>query len=234
MIAFDAAGLLNENCHAMFTGIIKDVGRVTGITRRNGGLRLRVLYRSAEEFSALSIDESVSINGVCQTVVALGEDFFEVDSVEETLKKTTLGELHAGSPVNLERALRPLDRMGGHFVLGHVDCAASVREIRELGSSRELWISYPEAFRPYIVPAGSITIDGISLTVAQLDGQLLAVAIIPYTFAHTTLNFLKAGSRVNLEFDILGKYVARQMGLGSRSDGGAAKMDEAWLQEHGF
>ncbi|MEI8032301.1 MAG: riboflavin synthase [Chlorobiaceae bacterium] len=218
----------------MFTGIVKDVGRVTGITRRNGGLRLRVLYRSAEEFSGLSIDESVSINGACQTVVAAGDGWLEVDTVEETLKKTTLGDLQTGSPVNLERALRPLDRLGGHFVLGHVDCTGSVREQRELGSSRELWISYPESFLPYIVPAGSITIDGISLTVARLEGLRFAVAIIPYTFANTTLNALKSGDRVNLEFDILGKYVARQTALRSPSGGQSSSINEKWLEEHGF
>jgi riboflavin synthase len=218
----------------MFTGIIKDVGRVRGVTRQNGGLRLRVNFGNAAEFSNLSVDESVSINGACQTVVSVGEGWFEVDTVEETLSKTTLGELGNGSLVNLERALRPLDRLGGHFVLGHVDCAATVHEIRELGSSREVWISFPEAFSPYIVSAGSITIDGISLTVAKLDSQLFAAAVIPFTFAHTTINALKAGSRVNLEFDILGKYVARQIGLRSNSERAVSKIDEGWLSEQGF
>ncbi len=218
----------------MFTGIIKDVGRVRGITRRQGGLRLRVQYSNTEEFSNLSVDESVSINGACQTVVALGEGWFEVDTVEETLSKTTLGTLHNGALVNLERAVRPLDRLGGHFVLGHVDCAATVREVRELGFSRELWIAFPDDFSSMIVSAGSITIDGISLTVAKLDVQLFAVAVIPFTFAHTTINELKAGSRVNLEFDILGKYVARQLGRASSSVQEDARINEAWLQENGF
>ncbi len=218
----------------MFTGIIKDVGRVGGVTRRQGGLRLRVNYSAGEEFRLLSIDESVSINGVCQTVVALGAGWFEVDTVEETLQKTTLAELSTGSLVNLERAVRPLDRLGGHFVLGHVDCAAVVQEIRELGLSREFWISFPDTFLSFIVSAGSITIDGISLTVAKLEGLRFAVAIIPYTFAHTTMNELKAGSRVNLEFDILGKYVARQLSMNSRSALPETKIDELWLREQGF
>ncbi len=222
----------------MFTGIIRDVGRVRGVTRRQGGLRLRVQYNNTKEFSNLSVDESISINGACQTVVAFGEGWFEVDTVEETLSKTTLGALHNGALVNLERAIRPLDRLGGHFVLGHVDCAAPVQEIRELGSSRELWIAFPDDFSTMIVTAGSITIDGISLTVAKLETQLFAVAIIPYTFAHTTINELKPGSRVNLEFDILGKYVALQLGRASSQDSGdgrsAARINEAWLQENGF
>jgi riboflavin synthase len=165
-----------------------------------------------------------------------------VDTVEETLSKTTLGALHNGSLLNLERAIRPLDRLGGHFVLGHVDCAAPVQEIKELGSSRELWIAFPDDFSAMIVSAGSITIDGISLTVAKLDSQLFAVAIIPFTFAHTTINELKPGSRVNLEFDILGKYVARQLGRASSSgleDAGTdsrtnSRINETWLQVNGF
>ena len=218
----------------MFTGIIKDVGRVAGLVRSKGGLRLRVQFPNAAEFSTLSVDESVSINGVCQTVVAHGEGWFEVDTVEETLSKTTLGSLHQGSLVNLERAVRPLDRLGGHFVLGHVDCAAVVQAVRELGSSRELWIAFPDAFSPFIVSAGSITIDGISLTVAKLEAQLFAVAVIPFTFAHTTIHELKAGSRVNLEFDILGKYVARQLGTLSSAAAADSKINEEWLREQGF
>ena len=218
----------------MFTGIIKDVGRVAGVMRRQGGLRLRVQFANAAEFTDISVDESVSINGACQTVVALGDGWFEVDTVEETLAKTTLGSLRHGALVNLERAVRPLDRLGGHFVLGHVDCAAVVQEIKELGSSRELWIAFPDAFSPFIVSAGSITIDGISLTVAKLDVQLLAVAVIPYTFSHTTIHELKAGSRVNLEFDILGKYVARQLAYPSSPATVASKIDEGWLREQGF
>jgi riboflavin synthase len=218
----------------MFTGIVKDVGRVAGITRRQGGLRLRVLFSNAEAFANLSVDESVSINGACQTVVARGDGWFEVDTVEETLSKTTLGSLRHGALVNLERAVRPLDRLGGHFVLGHVDCAAVVQDIRELGSSRELWIAFPDAFSPFIVSAGSITIDGISLTVAKLEALLFAVAVIPFTFAHTTINELKAGSRVNLEFDILGKYVARQLGKAPASLQADSRINEGWLREHGF
>lgn len=217
----------------MFTGIIKDVGRVESLARRDGGLRLRVSHSGAHSLEALSVDESVSINGACQTVVRVEGDSFEVDTVEETLLKTTLGSLSAGSLVNLERALRPIDRLGGHFVLGHVDCAAPVSSVRELGSSREITVTYPGQFAPYIVPAGSITIDGVSLTVARLEGPRLTVAVIPFTFAHTTINALRAGSTVNLEFDILGKYVARQAETGSGSSAGSA-MDEAWLREMGF
>lgn len=217
----------------MFTGIVKDVGVVAAVQRRNGGLRLRVQHACSEAFSGLSVDESVSVNGACQTVVASGEGWFEVDTVEETLLKTTLGSLRSGMPVNLERALRPIDRLGGHFVLGHVDCVGQVSEVRELGSSREIWIGYSAEFNAYIVPAGSIAIDGISLTVARLSESFFAVAIIPFTFAHTTINRLATGSRVNLEFDILGKYVARQMQAAAPA-ASVSRIDEGWLRENGF
>ncbi len=217
----------------MFTGIIKDVGRVREVVKRQGGLRLSVQYGNSDAFRNLAIDESISINGVCQTVVICGDGWFDVDTVEETLAKTTLGTLQHGSLVNLERAVRPLDRLGGHFVLGHVDCAATVQDIKELGSSREIWISFPEDFMPFIVSAGSITIDGVSLTVAKLEECRFAVAIIPFTFANTTINSLKAQTRVNLEFDILGKYVAHQLSRGASAER-ASKVTETWLQQHGF
>ncbi|MEI6638408.1 MAG: riboflavin synthase [Chlorobium sp.] len=218
----------------MFTGIIKHVGRVRGVTRRQGALRLMVHYTNPEEFSNLLPDESVSINGVCQTVVTRGEGWFEVETVEETLAKTTFGDLQNGSLVNLERALRPIDRLGGHFVLGHVDCAATIQDIRQLASSRELWITFPHEFSHLLVSAGSITIDGISLTVARLKADRFAVAIIPFTFAHTTINDLKTGSRVNLEFDILGKYVARQLAGASMPIREVSTVTEAWLLQQGF
>jgi riboflavin synthase len=221
----------------MFTGIVKDVGHVSGVTPRSGGLRLRVQYTDPDQFAGLSVDESVSLNGVCQTVVALGAGWFEVDSVEETLSKTTFGSLRNGSRVNLERAMRPMDRLGGHFVLGHVDCAAPLDEVRELGSSRELWFSFPKEFSPFIVSAGSITIDGASLTVAKLEEGRFAVAVIPYTLSHTTIGLLRKGSMVNLEFDILGKYVARQLGANlpsGKRDAPVSMIDERWLREQGF
>lgn len=218
----------------MFTGIVKDIGKVGALERRNGGLRLRVQYAGMEAFASLSVDESVSVNGVCQTVVAVADGWFEVDTVEETLAKTTLGSLRCGASVNLERALRPMDRLGGHFVLGHVDCVGVVKELRELGSSREIWFSYPEEFSSIMVSAGSVAIDGISLTVARLGDASFAVAVIPFTFRHTTISALAVGSRVNLEFDILGKYVARQLSLSASSPFGTSRLDEAWLRENGF
>jgi len=197
-------------------------------------LRLRVTHPGSEAFSGLSVDESVSVNGACQTVVSVGEGWFEVDTIEETVKKTTLGSFSRGSRVNLERAVRPMDRLGGHFVLGHVDCVGRVSEVKNLGQSREISISFPEAFDPYVVPVGSIAVDGVSLTVARSDPSLLSVAIIPYTFHHTTISGLSTGSEANLEFDILGKYVAKQQAKAGVGSGGGGRISETWLREHGF
>ena len=218
----------------MFTGIVKDVGKIAGIRSQGSGLRITVRYNNEREFSDLAIDESVAINGACQTVVALGDKTFDVDTIEETLKKTTLGFFAAGFSVNLERALRPSDRLGGHFMQGHVDCVGTVLGVYDLGGSREIRIGFPEEFQPFIVPVGSIAIDGISLTVANIKENSFTVAIIPYTFENTTINNLKEGDRVNLEFDILGKYIARQQELLKNSEGGSGKITESWLSDLGY
>ena len=217
----------------MFTGIVKDVGAIAGTTSRSGGLRLRVSYTSAALFGDLAVDESVSVNGACQTVVACGPGWFEVDTVAETLKKTTFGSFRAGTKVNLERAVRPMDRLGGHFVLGHVDCVGRVSRIEEAGESRLVSISFPGGFDFWIVPVGSIAVDGVSLTVASVEPSLLTVALIPYTLGNTTIAGLREGSEVNLEFDILGKYVARQHQVATPS-GKTSRISESWLTEQGF
>jgi len=217
----------------MFTGIVKDVGAVESTRKRGGGVRLSVRFSNPDEFGDLAIDESVAINGACQTVVAVSDRTFEVDTIQETLEKTTLGSLRPGEPVNLERAVRPIDRLGGHFVQGHVDCVGVVQAMHDHGESREIWISFPEHFDALVVPIGSIAIDGVSLTVAKTGQHSLAVAIIPYTFGNTTISTLAAGQRVNLEFDILGKYIARQRSL-EESAGSPSAISESWLRGLGY
>ena len=218
----------------MFTGIVKDIGAIAGIRSQGTSLRLTVRYGNEHEFNDLAIDESVAINGACQTVVAFGDRTFDVDTIEETLKKTTLGSLAPGAPVNLERALRPSDRLGGHFVQGHVDCVGTVLGVYDLGGSREIRIGFPEEFQPFIVPVGSIAVDGVSLTVANVRNDSFTVAIIPYTFENTTINNLRDGERVNLEFDILGKYIARQQVLLNDAQSGSGKISEVWLRDLGY
>lgn len=214
----------------MFTGIVKDVGEVIATTRKGDGLRLKIRFH-AHEFSDLSIDESVNCSGACQTVVARDGNAFEVDTVAETLKKTTLGSWRVGTKVNLERALRSTDRMGGHYVQGHVDSVGTITAIQNLANSWEVWISFDASFEPNVVPVGSIAVDGISLTVAEVTGNHFKVAIIPYTWAHTTMSTKQVGDTVNLEFDILGKYVQKQLLFLQQT---SPKLSEARLKELGY
>jgi riboflavin synthase len=201
----------------MFTGIVEAVGRVAGVERLAGGRRLRLACPFA---AALRADESVAVNGVCLTVTAQDGDAFEAVAVEETLAKTNLGGLEEGDGVNLERALRLGDRLDGHLVQGHVDAAGTVAAVEKLADSHLVRVRYPAPFAWYLIPVGSVALDGISLTVARLDEETLTVAVIPYTWEKTTAHGWKPGRRVNLEFDLVGKYVVRALERGiGRPDG---------------
>jgi riboflavin synthase len=195
----------------VFTGIIKEVGKVAGITELGSGRRFRIAAAMAPE---LRVDESVAVNGVCLTVVEADKSGFSLVAVEETLSKTTLGELAPSDPVNLERALLLPARLDGHLVQGHVDTTGTIELVEKLPTSHMYRIRYPLAWAAYLIPTGSITIDGISLTVARLGTDDFTVAIIPYTFEHTNIRETwVTGARVNLEFDVLGKYVVRHLEL---------------------
>ncbi|MDX1418990.1 MAG: riboflavin synthase [Rubricoccaceae bacterium] len=195
----------------MFTGIVEAVGRVDALTALEGGRRLRL---TAPFSSELSVDESVAVNGACLTVVAQDAEAFEAVAVEETLKKTSLGDLAEGDSVNLERALRLGGRLDGHLVQGHVDATGTVEAVEALADSWLVRVRYPASFAPYLIPVGSVALDGISLTVARLDDEALTVAIIPHTWDHTTVQDWRPGRRVNLEFDLVGKYVVRALAHG--------------------
>lgn len=190
----------------MFTGIIEEVGRIRGVEQLSGGSRFMIECTFAAE---LSEDASVSVNGACQTVVSRDDSTFQVVAVEETLAKTTLGTLSEDDPVNLERAMQANARLDGHFVQGHVDSTGTVESVEELADSRLVRIRYDAAFAPYLIPVGSVTVDGVSLTVARLDGQTFTVSIIPHTLDLTNARTWQPGAAVNLEFDMIGKYVAR-------------------------
>jgi len=193
----------------MFTGIINEIGNVSAVRPAGGGIRLTVeAPRSAAE---LKVNDSVSIDGVCQTVVEKKGDRFSVEAVEETLRKTTLGDLRASSPVNLELPLRLTDRLGGHLVQGHVDCVGTIRGVVKQQSSWLVTVEFPPRFGRYVIPVGSIAIDGISLTAARVEGNRFTVSIIPHTLENTTLSRAAEGVRVNLEFDLLGKYVEKML-----------------------
>lgn len=190
----------------MFTGLIEALGEVAEIKPSPAGLRLRLTSEMAAE---LSPGDSLAINGVCLTVVSADADGIDADISPETMRVTSLGGLKRGALVNLERPLRADARLGGHFVQGHVDATGTLEEIRQDGDSYWVTIRFPPLLAPYIVRKGSIAIDGISLTVAGLDEHLLDVQIIPFTWEHTNLHALAPGDGVNLECDILGKYVVR-------------------------
>jgi riboflavin synthase len=194
----------------MFTGLIESVGRIAAIEPAASGSRLRVATDLAGE---LSLGESVAVNGVCLTVTAVSNGEMHADVGPETARVTTLGAVIAGQPVNLERSMRADSRFGGHFVQGHVDATGTVAAIRADGDAHWLSIAFPEQLAAYLVPKGSIAIDGISLTVAALGDDRLDVMIIPFTWQHTNIASLREGDRVNLECDMVGKYVARGVEL---------------------
>ncbi len=160
----------------------------------------------------LRVGDSIAVNGCCLTVEERSREGFRVTAVEETLAKTNLGGLEAGSPVNLERPMKADGRLGGHFVLGHVDCTTRVTAIKPLGTGRMVTFALPKKYKHLVIPVGSIAVDGVSLTVARLAADAFTVAIIPHTWEHTLFGGYVPGTRVNLEFDMIGKYVARFRG----------------------
>ena len=190
----------------MFTGLIEAIGEVQEVKPTPAGFRLRVTTAIAQDLVA---GDSLAVNGVCLTAVSSDASGIHADISPETLRVTALGLLRRGALVNLERPLRADARLGGHFVQGHVDATGTIDDIRPDGDSHRLTIRFPAVLAPYIVSKGSITVNGISLTVAGVDDRRFDVQIVPYTWEHTNLHLAKAGDLVNLESDILGKYVVR-------------------------
>ncbi|MGM0562500.1 MAG: riboflavin synthase [Pseudomonadota bacterium] len=192
----------------MFTGLVSDLGQLReSIGDEDRRFRIATSYPLDE----VAIGASISCSGCCLSVVEKGADWFAVDVSAETLSKTTLGSWQPGQPVNLERALRLGDELGGHLVSGHVDGVAEILEIRPEGESLRFSFRAPEELARYIAPKGSITLDGVSLTVNEVEGALFGVNIIPHTAQVTTFGRYEAGDRVNLEIDLLARYVARLM-----------------------
>jgi len=191
----------------MFTGIVEETGEVADV--RGTGANREVIVRAGIT-GELRIDQSVSHNGVCLTVVELMGDRYRVTAVEETLRRSNLGDLKPGDPVNLERCLRLGDRLDGHMVQGHVDTVTACLSVEDRDGSWCFTFALPEQ-KHLLVEKGSICLNGVSLTIARLTDRDFSVAIIPYTFEHTTFSTLRAGQRVNVEFDVLGKYVERMM-----------------------
>jgi riboflavin synthase len=198
----------------MFTGLIEAVGVVSELTRTVSGFTLGIRTPLGSE---LRQGESVAVNGVCLTVTTSDDAGWSADIGPETARVTTLGSLVPGQPVNLERSLRADGRIGGHFVQGHADGVGVVDTIRQDGECYWIAVRVPPELEPFIILKGSIAIDGVSLTVARLERALVDVMIIPFTWAQTALSSLRASDRVNLECDMVGKYVARSMEFAARS-----------------
>jgi len=217
----------------MFTGLVMGRGRLEVVEARGGETRLKI--RALFELPGIVLGESIAVNGACLTVESCGENWFTVYASAETLSHTSLGGLKTGGQVNLERALALGDRLGGHLVSGHVDCLAVVTDIKPAGESRVYTLNFPAEFGPLVVAKGSVTLDGISLTVNDCGRDFLSVNIIPATQEATTISGWTPGAKVNMETDLIGKYVRNMLGpwlgQGGRS---ASKLSLDFLRDHGF
>jgi len=214
----------------VFTGIIEHVGTIESLDlRRDGG---RIAIQAPTVAPSLAVSNSIAINGCCLTVVSRDTERFSADLSGETLSKTSFRELKPGARVNLEQPLTAGKELGGHFVLGHIDNVGRVTHLTAEGENWWLGVQVPEDFARYIVPKGSVTIDGISLTVARWSNRIAEVAVIPYTYGHTNLRDRRPGDAVNLEGDVLGKYVERY--LEARGAATASNLSISRLIEEGF
>lgn len=198
----------------MFTGIVEAQGIVAGFEGKDGSIRLRL--RLPPEIAGLAPGQSLAVDGVCLTIVTADGETVEVDLSTETVRRTTLGGLRAGAPVNLERPLPAAGRLGGHFVQGHVDGVGTVARVVPEGDGRRMEIRLPPHLARFVVEKGSMAVDGVSLTVTEAGEQTFGVALIPYTLAATTLGQKRPGDPVNIEVDILAKYVERLLGAQGR------------------
>lgn len=216
----------------MFTGIVEEMGAVTVMQKTLAGTRMSILASTV--MSDLKIGDSVSVNGTCLTVVSKGDRDFSVEVSPETLSVTTLGQLAPGAPVNLERAMKLSERIGGHLVAGHVDGIGTIRSRHQEGNAIFFTIEAPAEILRYCVVKGSVTIDGISLTINDLSEHGLSVAIIPHTAKVTTLGLKQVNDTVNLESDLIGKYVERLLQERSQFPKTTPVIDKDYLQKRGL
>jgi riboflavin synthase len=220
----------------MFTGIVEHLGTIESLSLQSDGGR--VVIHAPSLAASLAVSNSIAVNGCCLTVVSLGNKGFTADLSGETVRRTSFGDssggLKSGSRVNLEQPFTAGKEFGGHFVLGHVDGIGRVAHLRPEGENWWYGVQVPEEFARYIVPKGSITLDGISLTVARWHDRIVEIAVIPYTYTHTNLRDRKPGDAVNLEGDILGKYIERHLEARSATSSTPSKITVARLTEEGF
>ena len=211
----------------MFTGIIEEIGRVRSVQRMGNGRRFEIAASAV--LHGVAEGDSIAVNGACLTVTSYTRDAFTVEAVEETIGKTTLGTLASASEVNLERALRADGKLGGHFVQGHVDFTAEIIGIERRAESWMVAVAFPPEAAANIIPMGSIAIDGVSLTVAERSSEAFRVSVIPHTWEHTLLRHYAHGTKVNIELDMIGKYVLSYL----RESGGSG-ITEGFLRNLGY
>ena len=210
----------------MFTGLIEQVGEIESVRQTDAGRELRI----RAPFTDLANGESIAINGACLTVREVGAGWFDVAAVVTTLERTTVGDWKKGTRVNLERALRPGDRLGGHIVQGHVDCVGVVAAVEQAGDALLVDVSLPPSIEPLFVLHGSIAVDGVSLTVNELRPSGVQLSLIDYTLRHTTLGELRVGSRVQVEADVIAKHVRRLLEPYLREASGVNSMTDFSLE----
>jgi len=218
----------------MFTGLVEGVGTAARVSTRGKVKRITLSVPAA--LNDLKAGDSLAVSGACLTVVAVKKGEVTLEAVPETLRRTSLGKLRAGSQVNLERAVRADSRLGGHFVQGHVDGVGKITAIRRLGETWVVAVSAPGEILAGLVEKGSVALDGVSLTITEVSGDGFGVVLVPHTLKHTTLGSWKKGEEVNIEGDILGKYVARHLAPGARPGSLAEKRELTleWLAEEGY
>ena len=216
----------------MFTGLIQDIGRIQSLERKGEGTFLTVATRLP--LDDVKIGDSIAVSGACLTVVKLSGNTFTAEVSPETLQRTTLSRAGVGQGVNLEKSLRVSDFLGGHLVSGHVDGTGEVLTILPEGNSRRYYFRAPEAITRYLIEKGSVAVDGISLTVAEIEGSNFSAAVLPYTAQATTLGTKKIGDPVNLEIDLIAKYVEKFLRQTGRGPAKSSRIDADFLAEHGF
>ncbi|NOZ03636.1 MAG: riboflavin synthase [FCB group bacterium] len=198
----------------MFTGLIEEQGKITAVRKNSAGVQLEIQCSRIPK--DLKIDDSVAVSGVCLTATSVAPDRFRVQAVPETIRRTTVGNWKNGTRVNLERACTPETRLGGHLVQGHVDGVVTLRTIKKIGAGAEWQLKIPEQLTRYCVEKGSVALEGVSLTIADITADLLKIALIPHTLEVTNLGTKKVGDRLNMEVDILAKYVEKLITAGTR------------------
>lgn len=213
----------------MFTGIIEEIGKIVRISNIAGGKKIKISAKLI--LTDLKTDDSVAVNGVCLTATKVESDGFWADAVGETLNKTTLSFLKENSEVNLERALTLQTRLGGHLVQGHVSAIGEITEIKKLGENYSLECLIPEKLTKYIIDEGSVTINGISLTVAKIINQRITISVIPHTWDNTNLKYMKVGYKINIEVDVIAKYIEKLLFANKNNN---EKFTDDWFKKLGY